>query len=935
MEDRMMNRLPGYQTYYTVLQRNVEKLQQVQGKRSTAIDRAYNRWCQQLDTALLCRVFCAWRMGAKTAKCMSYISKSMAAVFKKQIQGTVRMCFDALKSNAFLRKRSPGDDDASDCSERRRAELLHMRDQQLAAFRRLACRAGREALFLDEKYFGQYFLPLNDNDCHCHGPQASPRRGRLNLVENDPHAERIRRQDEERREAETRMREIKMRDCTRNSMLYTWWRQQLQTAYIAQELANQQLDPSTSAGQEAMATIAQHEVVSKEGEAVPYPLSDPRHYIALFHWLNPLTCPPLTALRDDERGDQWLCATRVCNLSGILFGSDVTVREEDIVHENEPVLMCLIARAQLYQATRAWESTQGDDKFEAHESVGEILSRSIAARRLSSASALEVETVDEETQTDCGPEEMLLQDITTVPTHQVVTQFLESLGDEWPPAGDVQETDMYMDPTTCSHVLSVLKQRLRQFAKGVGGFLDAKPNDDLIAPDEDLVERLQSFRAQSPRRAPSLMLVKVADMLVSSDDPSVEFALLNAQLKRNWPTLERIYEYYGSLHAGSGALVLSEFLAVLTDAQVLTKKRLPKSAAVNIFMRAAMPSDAAAAELAAMDLSPSLRGLLQQHDVELPNAVSAKGTEPKEPKEKAVTLKSRRRVSTYSSVEEEHCDHELAVLGFAEAMIRVAADARVIAHEPARALPERLRHFFDTFVVPNAIQSDMDSFRFLVSGPPIRNVFVSCKRALGKIFARYSKSGRQIGHEGWMELLRDCKLIDVTMNLQAATMVFNTCKFHSESKAMNWSDFLDAVAAVATLRNPAPWLTLPYKIKHFVDDVLYPGLRNKVMFTASTGEDVMALSPAPSTSDKSQWSSVVKSLRSASVVEELADLRSARRRRSVAVDEMRTKRPTSRRGSKLIHQDQPSQGDPTSANSGISQLDILAPEGVETRVSPA
>ena len=130
--------------------------------------------------------------------------------------------------------------------------------------------------------------------------------------------------------------------------------------------------------------------------------------------------------------------------------------------------------------------------------------------------------------------------------------------------------------------------------------------------------------------------------------------------------------------------------------------------------------------------------------------------------------------------------------------------------------------------------------------PEVQNIFVEFELNLKKIFVFYARlSSRKLAREAgkdWRTLgirtievcsmLKDCRLVGNSLTQKSLDVTLNKVA-KDEQGLLDYSHFCEALAAVACLKNPDPYVPLKAKITIFVSlDLINPLIKGQLIRNA-------------------------------------------------------------------------------------------------------
>eukprot|EP00999_Lentomonas_sp_LEN2_P002685 NODE_55_length_2744_cov_100.900267_g36_i0.p1 GENE.NODE_55_length_2744_cov_100.900267_g36_i0~~NODE_55_length_2744_cov_100.900267_g36_i0.p1 ORF type:complete len:853 (+),score=157.93 NODE_55_length_2744_cov_100.900267_g36_i0:103-2661(+) len=173
---------------------------------------------------------------------------------------------------------------------------------------------------------------------------------------------------------------------------------------------------------------------------------------------------------------------------------------------------------------------------------------------------------------------------------------------------------------------------------------------------------------------------------------------------------------------------------------------------------------------------------------------------------------------------------ELTPLEWVECLIRMAH----VLYPQKPQLADRVKDMLEFKVLPNACSTNVDGFRQQIYKSHVQRVLAQYNIQLQRVFRFYAKvrtaTDCDMSTAEFLVFLRECKLVDSTLNPPAVEEIFYTMQERGDEAAgggeatMVYREFLEALVAVCTYKIPAPWIPLHDRLQAFFQKCLFPPL---------------------------------------------------------------------------------------------------------------
>eukprot|EP01062_Namystynia_karyoxenos_P069385 TRINITY_DN64899_c0_g1_i1.p1 TRINITY_DN64899_c0_g1~~TRINITY_DN64899_c0_g1_i1.p1 ORF type:complete len:1056 (+),score=326.72 TRINITY_DN64899_c0_g1_i1:79-3168(+) len=159
---------------------------------------------------------------------------------------------------------------------------------------------------------------------------------------------------------------------------------------------------------------------------------------------------------------------------------------------------------------------------------------------------------------------------------------------------------------------------------------------------------------------------------------------------------------------------------------------------------------------------------------------------------------------------------------------------RCVATGPS--FPDRVATFIQQELEPKAAGGDSDSFRESVYTAAMQQALRSHSEQLQKIFCHYQAPKQSesqetvVDLEGWRGLAKQCNLLDSSFMDGDLVQVYNSVQGvqdTADAAGMSYTEFCEAVVAVASWKLPCPFDPLPQRVATFIHRGLFGALGGK------------------------------------------------------------------------------------------------------------
>ena len=161
---------------------------------------------------------------------------------------------------------------------------------------------------------------------------------------------------------------------------------------------------------------------------------------------------------------------------------------------------------------------------------------------------------------------------------------------------------------------------------------------------------------------------------------------------------------------------------------------------------------------------------------------------------------------------------------YIEALVRIAsAHAETKKGSPNKTpeeVAQALKLLLEETIAERAGKSDADSFRELLNSGDVRNVYRTNRDELRLIFAKYAAADMTaVNKKTTMNLkefelmLKDGNLLTGGMTQQIMTKIFANVQNDIDVNEMDYTEFLEAIAAICCYRDGNPYATFDKKLK--------------------------------------------------------------------------------------------------------------------------
>ena len=190
-------------------------------------------------------------------------------------------------------------------------------------------------------------------------------------------------------------------------------------------------------------------------------------------------------------------------------------------------------------------------------------------------------------------------------------------------------------------------------------------------------------------------------------------------------------------------------------------------------------------------------------------------------------------------------DNELVGNEFLEALLRLSC---LKYKKNDMSMSEKLINFFEDCLIPNAGRIDSDGFRGQVMTKESLSAFKRFDQFLRDIFIIYAAMDQTddaitnvstINETEFVKLIRDIGLMSGNMSEKSTRIVFAYVQAENDetnpgenpentTSEMVFTEFLEAVGALAALHNPDPYIPLSFRIEQYISNVFRPAALKNV-----------------------------------------------------------------------------------------------------------
>jgi len=171
-------------------------------------------------------------------------------------------------------------------------------------------------------------------------------------------------------------------------------------------------------------------------------------------------------------------------------------------------------------------------------------------------------------------------------------------------------------------------------------------------------------------------------------------------------------------------------------------------------------------------------------------------------------------------------DRELGPPEFVELLVRLG-NRRFAKDEALTTVASRLEEFIHQDVQAKAARVDSDPFRKLLRDPLVDRVYRKHRRPLERIFAFYGgqDGGMSINVEEFSLMLKQVGIMPQYLDQDEVAQLFQCIQKEEigeeEGAAeMDYTEFLEAIAAITTFTIPNPYMGLDQRLELFISETL-------------------------------------------------------------------------------------------------------------------
>lgn len=327
--------------------------------------------------------------------------------------------------------------------------------------------------------------------------------------------------------------------------------------------------------------------------------------------------------------------------------------------------------------------------------------------------------------------------------------------------------------------------------------------------------------------------IKLADILNTYPQPNRELEQLKVILAATTEEIQRVFCYYAS-NSEAGDMNMNQYLQFIQDIRV-KGKGLPTSKIKKIFEIANLE------EGDMNDIAVDFLNNLQNDDevTDCTDAETALDHEKNDSDGDGDEGENDDVEQQTFELFDENPDDTLVGHEFVECLVRVAkrkfSSAKTLAKAYELLLEKHLRKY----------ACFSNRFRDIILTPEIQHIFSEFEMNLKKIFCVYSKlSFRKLEYPmpsatDWLMLrmrinefgsiLKDCRLVGNSLTQRMLDITLSKIQ-KTEDGLLDYPHFCEALAAVACLRNPDPYVPLKAKITIFISlDLINPLIKGQLI----------------------------------------------------------------------------------------------------------
>eukprot|EP01006_Ploeotia_vitrea_P020481 TRINITY_DN52765_c0_g1_i2.p1 TRINITY_DN52765_c0_g1~~TRINITY_DN52765_c0_g1_i2.p1 ORF type:complete len:545 (+),score=34.55 TRINITY_DN52765_c0_g1_i2:46-1635(+) len=171
---------------------------------------------------------------------------------------------------------------------------------------------------------------------------------------------------------------------------------------------------------------------------------------------------------------------------------------------------------------------------------------------------------------------------------------------------------------------------------------------------------------------------------------------------------------------------------------------------------------------------------------------------------------------------------ELLAEEWVESLVRIAHKKYRKHYE---TLPTALDHLINHNIVPHCLQVDVTEFKSQVYSERVQSVIGQYRGHLIDVFKSYGRNPGpgmpyEMTLEGYNRLLNDSSLCDEVFTHYAAQAIFQKIQEDDDISLM-FHEFQEALVAIASFKQPAPYLPLSQRLESFLKVFFFPRLEHK------------------------------------------------------------------------------------------------------------
>ena len=268
---------------------------------------------------------------------------------------------------------------------------------------------------------------------------------------------------------------------------------------------------------------------------------------------------------------------------------------------------------------------------------------------------------------------------------------------------------------------------------------------------------------------------KIQDLLKNDDNPEEELQKLEKYLGTRFQDLRKIYKAYaaqgGSDGGGASSISMSEFMSLVKDSR-LTDKAFTMNDVDLIFIRTNWEID-----------------------------------------------EEGRKINVANNP-----DRALTSNEYVEALVRCAYGRYKVKAQTN--LCDCVERMFENNIIPYAQRSDADAFRKSLAAKKVREIFTKHEKRLKRLYTRIAGEDGMINCKEFSDLLYRKKIVDgKTLTTKNVLKIFNNVQEDGDpvegeddlmDMEMSYSEFLEALAAVASFCNPDPYIAFEQRLEIFL-----------------------------------------------------------------------------------------------------------------------